>query len=221
MTVLCSLQSRAQYITIGPEVGVNFNTFRVDDDYYDNDYDMKPGLKIGGIVDVGFTPMVSFQPGLFYTMKGARERYVEAYAPGVNNHVQNDVRINYLEIPLNLQLKLGHPSRSQFFIGAGPYIAFAMGGEVEYESVLRTQNGQLVDRERDDYELELGNRTGEDDYKGTDAGLNLNMGIMGRRGFFVRGNMGLGLANIIPGGDETYSVRNFGLGLSIGFLFGP
>ena len=31
--------------------------------------------------------------------------------------------------------------------------------------------------------------------------------------------MGIGLSNIIPGGDDNYSAKNFGLGLSIGFLF--
>ena len=217
--IVCASPSRAQFVQIGPEIGVNFNKFHTDGYYDDDDYELKPGLKIGGIIDVGFNRMVSFQPGLFYSMKGSQESYVESYAPGITNHVENDIKVNYLEVPLNLQFKFGHPHRAQFFIGGGPYIAFAMGGEIEHESVLRNQNGSVVDRDRDDYELEIGNRADQDDYKGSDAGINLNMGIIGHRGFFLRGNMGIGLSNIIPGGDDNYSAKNFGLGLSIGFLF--
>ena len=95
--IVCASPSRAQFVQIGPEIGVNFNKFHTDGYYDDDDYELKPGLKIGGIIDVGFNRMVSFQPGLFYSMKGSQESYVESYAPGITNHVENDIKINYLE----------------------------------------------------------------------------------------------------------------------------
>jgi len=220
MGVLCATQSQAQWVRIGPEVGVNFQKFNVEDEIYDDDYDMRAGLKVGGIVDIGVDRMFSVQPGLFYSQKGTKQKYVESVAAGFRNHVKNDIKINYLEIPLNLQLKFGTPHGPMFFIGAGPYLGFAIGGEVEQEITTRYPDGSLYDRDRDDYDLEFGDDADDDNYKGSDAGINLNLGFMTRSGFFLRGNMGIGLKDIVPDGVDSYSAKNFGLGISAGFLFG-
>jgi hypothetical protein len=218
--VLGAFNVQAQHIRIGPEIGLSFNKLDVHDYMYDDDYDMKLGLRLGGIVDVPLGRMASFQPGVFFASKGTKQRYITNADNNLIAHVEQKYDINYLEIPLNFEFKFGPPYRSQFFIGGGPYIAFAIGGEVEYDRVLTFQNGVFVSHEQNDYELEIGDNPARDDVKGTDAGLNLNMGVQCRSGLFVRGNLGLGLSNIIPGGDDYYSAKNFGLGLSIGYLFG-
>lgn len=213
--------AKAQRIQIGPEIGINFSNIRFD---YENaesdDFKSIPGLKIGGVVDIGFNRMVSFQPGLYYSMKGAREKY--SYSAGGGNRilVDNKWRINYLEIPMNLQFKFGRPGRARFFAGAGPYIGFAIGGSLsEYRSI-RNNNGTVVVVRDEKYPLEIGNRADSDDVKGTDAGLNINLGVIGRRGLFLRGNFGLGLANIVPGGDYYDNAKNIGFSLTAGYLFG-
>ena len=163
--------------------------------------------------------MLSFQPGLFFNQKGTKDKY--SYGQGNDRvYVNNKVRVNYLEIPLNLQLKFGRPYRGQFFIGGGPYLAFAIGGEIDARETLRTDNGNSIVLVDDEYDLEIGDDEFDDDIKGSDAGINLNLGFMAPRGFFVRGNTGIGLANILPGGNDDYDWKNFSLSLTVGMLFG-
>ncbi len=225
MGLLGVSQLQAQRISVGPEIGINFTNLRTDWDDYDVDNEMIPGLKVGGIVDIGVTRMFSIQPGLFFSMKGAQNDFTRTFsAPGgvYRERIERRTRINYMEIPLNFQFRFGHFRRGGFFLGAGPYLAIATGGKVDYERTTRLQNGggTIRDREEDTYDLEIGNDPDDDDIKGADAGINMNLGYMGPHGFFVRGNMGIGLANIIPDGDDDYSAKNFGVSATVGFLFG-
>jgi len=213
-------ESSAQRVRVGPEIGVNWSKFNVDyDDVDDDDLRMRAGLKVGGVVDIGFNRMFSFQPGVFFNQKGSRDKY-SVGAPGGRRYVDDKYRLNYLEIPMNFQLKFGHPRRGQFFIGAGPYVAFAIGGEVDWKETIRTNDGTVLNSDRGEYDLEFGDDGFDGDFKGSDAGLNLNLGFMGPRGFFFRGNTGIGLANIIPDGDEDHSYKNLSFALTVGMLFG-
>lgn len=212
--------AEAQHVRVGPEIGVNWSRFNVDDPVIDeDDFSMRAGLKIGGVVDIGFTRIFSFQPGLYFNQKGSRDRYSYNVVQG-RTYVNNKIRVNYLEIPMNLQFKFGRPRRGQFFIGGGPYMAFAIGGEVDSKETLRYPNGNTAVIYDDDYDLEIGDDEADDDIKRTDAGVNFNLGFMAPQGFFIRGNSGIGLANIVPGGDEDYRWRNLSFSLTLGFLLG-
>lgn len=214
-------QVKAQHIKIGPEIGINWTKFNVDQPGIDaDDYKTLAGLKVGGIVDIRFDRMFSIQPGLFFSQKGSKEKYSELRGGGLAAYYNNKIRVNYLEIPLNFQLRFGHPYRGQFFVGAGPYLAFAVGGEIKVKETIRDGDGFTVSTNSDSYDLEIGDDDFNDDVKGADAGLNLNLGFMAPRGFFIRGNAGIGLMNILPGGDDNYSIRNIGGSLTVGYLFG-
>ncbi|RYY12969.1 MAG: PorT family protein [Chitinophagaceae bacterium] len=215
--------AQAQRIRAGIEAGINFNSLRIELEDVDVDNGTNTGLKIGGIVDIPMSHSASFQPGLFYNVKGSENRFTNTYT--VNNvlmreRLNQELKINYLEIPFNFQFRLNPRYRSGFFIGGGPYVGFAIGGEVEQDLTVRDLNGTVYFEDEDSYDLEIGDDEDEDDIRRNDFGVNLNLGYMGRQGFFVRGNMGVGLTNIIPGGDDDFSARNFTLGLSAGFLFG-
>lgn len=217
---LGSAGASAQWIRVGPEVGANWSRFNVDDPYADNaDFGARIGWKVGGIVDIGFDRMFSIQPGVFFNQKGSTDKYSE-HLGGTYATYNNKVRVNYLELPLNFQLKFGRPRRGQFFIGAGPYVAFAIGGEVKERRTLRENNGTPIVTTSDQYDLEIGDNAQRDDIKGTDAGLNLNLGFQAPRGFFIRGNSGIGLTNIVPGGGDDYTWKNLSMSLTVGMLFG-
>jgi len=220
---LTAATTSAQRIQVGPEIGVNFNKFNEDGPGRSTDYDMRTGLKIGGIVDIGFTRNFSFQPGLFYSSKGAAYDYTDIYTNGGITYYEDGetkIKANYLEIPLNLEFKFGYPRRARFFIGGGPYIAFAIGGEVKtkYTTSYRAGGETIYFRDKDSYDLEIGDDPNYDDIKRSDVGLNLNAGVMMPRGFFLRANAGIGLADVVP--DERYDSKNIGISLTAGFLFG-
>lgn len=217
--------ANAQWISGGPEIGLNLSNIS---SAYNGDHasgGIRAGLKVGGVIDFGFTPHFSLQPGLFYSMKGTHETSFQSTSNPFTTTTSSsryDYRISYLEIPVNFQYKFGRPRYGQFFIGAGPYVAFALGGKATDESgtTVTGNNGGSVSSDRSTtYTLNIGNNA-TDDVKTVDAGLNFNLGYQFARGLYFRGNAGLGLVNIMPGGDANNYMHNWGFGLSVGYLFG-
>lgn len=220
-------QANAQWITAGPELGLNFSTLDTRFNGVNADNGTRVGLKVGGVVDIALTPHISIQPGLFYDAMGAHETYttsnVNEAGVGTTHDTKYDYRIDYLQIPANFVYKFGSPRRGQFFLGAGPYLAFALGGHVSNTDVttVRHGNGTVTSTSNStDYNLHVGNNANTDDVKGADAGLNFNLGYEFPMGLFFRANAGVGLVNVMPGGDNNNYMRNNSFTLSVGYLFG-
>lgn len=192
------------WIKAGPELGLNFTnmTLRyedIDGDKETETADMKVGVKVGGVVDINIGRHFAIQPGLYFSQKGYANEF---------GTLDYSYRVNYLEMPVNFLFKT-RPSRAgRFFAGGGPYVAVAVGGEYE-------------DEDGNDESLEFGNDD-DDDLRGADVGMNFTAGYELPFGLFFRGNFGVGFANLIPDGDfdDDTTLRNWGFGLSVGFLFG-
>jgi len=221
---VCS--ASAQWVTVGPEIGINSTSFMERYNGVDVSDGMRAGLKVGGIVDIAFTRHFSLQPGLFYNMKGAQEKYVSTTTTDNGTirteEIRNDFRINYIEMPLNLEFKLGRPGHGHFIFGAGPYVAVALNGTIinANGSSIILPSGRVITTENDHSSTAYIGNSVDDDITPLDGGLNLNMGYESPMGLFVRGNMGFGLANILPQGDSYNYIRNWGMGVSVGYLFG-
>jgi hypothetical protein len=200
LLVGASTQASAQHFRVAPEIGVNFSnmTFRYEDRFgrdYKESGELKAGLKAGLILDGQVSRNIWFQPGLFYVMKGYRSNI------GPN---EASVKANYLELPLNFLYKTGGRGAGRFFIGGGPYVAAAIGGKIE-------------DRAGRDYDLDFGDNI-NDDLRRLDAGLNITTGYEFPRGVFIRTNAGFGLVNIAPDNANDTRIRNWGLGVSLGYF---
>jgi hypothetical protein len=227
--IVCSLigllggsAAYAQNIRIAPEVGLNLSGVvnRINDDT--RSYDLRPGLRAGGVLDIGLSRYVSFQPGLFYSQKGAKQEYTDVIREGnlsSEYEFNRTLALSYLEAPFNLQVHLGPRHRPHFFFGAGPYIAYTLSGRetIERQRVITAGNTTVASATTDEYELNIGNNAPVDDLKQWDAGLNLNAGFAGRHAY-LRGQAGIGLMNVIPGGDENHTMRNWHLGISLGYM---
>jgi len=224
--ILISGAAQAQWITGGPELGLNLSNLSTASGGDHGSNGVRPGLKIGGIVDIGFNSMFSIQPGLFYSMKGAHEDFTQTtttFGATTTNEQKFDYRIDYLEIPVNFQFKFGNPKHGRFFAGAGPYMGFALGGKATSDNIttVRRNNGDIASTERSsDYNLRIGNNANVDDIKGLDMGLNINAGYIFPMGLLVRANYGQGLVNVEPGGDANNYIRNWGFTFSVAYLFG-
>ncbi|MBS1584843.1 MAG: PorT family protein [Bacteroidetes bacterium] len=216
---------KAQRVSVGPEIGINSTSFSERYNGVDVSDGMRAGFKVGGVIDIGITRHFALQPGLFYNMKGASEEYsttvLEANGTVRTNEIRNDFRINYIEMPLNLEFKFGH-RRGQFFFGGGPYAAAALNGTITNEngtSVVTPTGRVLASENNRKATARIGNAI-TDDIRPFDGGLNLNLGYESAMGLFVRGNLGFGLSNILPEGDPDNYIRNWGMGISVGYLFG-
>lgn len=219
--------ANAQWVTAGPELGLNFSSLNTRVNGVNADNGTRVGLKVGGVVDIALTPHISIQPGLFYDAMGAHETYttsnVNEAGVGTVHDTKYDYRIDYLQIPANFVYKFGSPRRGQFFLGAGPYLGFAVGGRVSNSDVVTVHhgNGTVTSASNTtDYNLHIGNNANTDDVKGVDAGLNFNLGYEMAMGLFFRANASAGLVNIMPGGDANNYMHNGSFTLSVGYLFG-
>lgn len=205
LMLLTMLSASAQRVRLraGPEMGINFTNMTaryedIDGDDERESGDIKAGVKIGGVVDIGLTRHFAIQPGLFFSQKGYRNEI---------GRFDYSFNVNYLEFPINFLYKTSPSPAGRFFVGGGPYLATAVGGKYE-------------DEDGNDESLDFGDNARNDDLRGFDAGMNITLGYEMPFGLFFRGNYGIGLANIRPDGDSDNSLRNWGFGLSVGFLFG-
>lgn len=208
----------AQHISIGPEAGVNLSNVRLNDTRGNRDEhssaDAKAGLKIGGLIDIGVTRHFSIQPGLFYTKKGYR--LDENPTNGViltQEDASRRATFDYLEVPLNLVFTFGRPREIRFFMGGGPYIAYAIGGKVKYGPYFGSSTSTSED-------LHFGDNDRNDDYRNFDAGGQLFAGFMLPHGGFLRAQYQAGIANIDVADNDDYRIRNTCASLTLGILFG-
>jgi len=193
--------STSAQVRIAPEVGVNFSNQTIRGEVLGNDFDesgdSRLGLKVGLCLESRLAPGLHFQPGFYLTQKGYND------ISNVDNFT-----VNYLEVPLNLIGKIGTRRSGYFFIGGGPYLAAAIGGEGELEG-------------GGDFDLEVGDDL-DDDIARFDAGLNLTMGYEFSMGLFLRASTQLGVANVIP--DDIADLpadlraRNRVFGISLGYF---
>lgn len=181
------------------------------------------GLRAGFVADFGISDNFSIQPGLQFVMKGVR--YEQSYDIGDNTNgsegeFQQKLNINYIEVPVNVQYKTREDGTG-FFVGAGPYVGYAFAGKVVTQAKTTTYvNGTRTENSTDiDEELEFGDNA-TDDLKNLDVGVGLNVGYMLPMGAFVRGYGQYSFSNIYPVPEEMYERKNYGFGISIGYMFG-
>lgn len=110
--------------TMGLKAGLTYSTFTGSDaEVFDLDPSYRMGFAFGGYANYPLTPMLSFQPEVYYAMKGAK------YEEGGDSL---EFKFTYLDIPLLFKLNAGAES-SAFFV-AGPSIAFNLDAKVAVES---------------------------------------------------------------------------------------
>jgi len=218
--IFSSLALQAQ-IGFGLLGGVNFQNMNGKESNGDK---LENGLLIGfhaGInVNIPLVENFYIQPGLMFSVKGARNNFFNMPNKAANDSYNTTTKINYVEIPLNF-LYRPQVGNGYVLLGFGPYIAFGIGGK---------QKSEIGDFS---YEQEIAfkNEISESDFfdvhnayfRRFDAGANIFFGYEIPMGVFLQLNAQLGMLKINPvhtwdDGDET-SYKNTGYGLSIGYRF--
>jgi hypothetical protein len=120
-----------------PKFGVTQTTVDFSDELSTgSDIKERYGMVIGFGVDIPLYKKLSVQPELLFQQKGWVQKF--SYPDSVGT---NKFKINYLELPVLLKLKLGF-----FYLNAGPYAAIAMGGKMKYTRVVSGQ--KYIDSEK-------------------------------------------------------------------------
>lgn len=168
----------------------------------------KPGARIGLGMEYQFTDMVSLQPSLFFSQKGAK--YSGDYE-GKYFNANADVTINqlYLELPVNFQLRFNISDNTNLVVATGPYIACGVGGKTKFSGNASLGNINMNGKDKID-------TFGEDgmDYNRFDAGWNIGLGV--EFGQFLIGlDTQLGFCKIYDG----EAPHNANIAISLGYKF--
>jgi hypothetical protein len=200
--------------SFGIRGGINFQNINGKDENGDKlDNDILTAFNAGINLEIPVGGGFYFQPGLLYTIKGAKSKEVIG-----GNTIKGKVRISYIEMPLNLLYKpqLGN---GKLLLGFGPYIALGIGGEVTYK-------GDGIKESSDIKFKKTVKLTDPDDvayFRPMDAGANLLAGYEFGNKVSFQLNAQLGLTKINPDyegdPDSKASAKNTGFGFSLGYRF--
>ncbi len=196
--------SNAQRFGIGLKGGLNL----ANQTHVNNSKNLT-GFNGGLVLNCG-GKMFSFQPEILYTQKGYKSETTVPFFGTFNGKF----RANYLEVPALLKFAIGMKS-FKFFINAGPYAAYWLGGYSEL-------NGNKTDH---NFDTDYGANNRKDNR--WDFGVAAGAGFLfftGDRGsFFVEGRYTRGLSDIYkyngsrPAGVDKIS--NKVINLNLGYIF--
>ncbi len=172
-----------------------------------------PAYNAGVIVDMPLALGFALQTGLLYTTKGA-----DAKNNFLGLNMATRYKLAYIELPVNFMYKPGL-GNGNLLLGAGPYVAYGVGGNVQYEI------GNNSSEEKVSYTKEHSSVNPMDQkyFKPLDYGGNLLFGYQFPSGFSAQLNAQLGFAQIRSDNttqpNSEVEVRNTGFGLSVGYAF--
>jgi hypothetical protein len=192
-------------LAIAPELGLNMANLAIKSVGTSQSTNMRIGLGLGAVIDLGLTDNIYFQPGLFYDMTGAKN----TQTPVVHWN------INTITIPLNFEYKTGEEGGNRFFAGIGPYIGYNISGTAKIDAA-----GAVPSSSRS---LNIGSSkpdasgNGGDDIKALDFGAGINVGYLLANGWYARAHYQMGLTNLDPIGDSDNSIMTSAIGVTVGY----
>jgi hypothetical protein len=194
-------QTAGAQISISPEAGINIAN--VTNKISDTKLSSKSitGFRVGANVDIPIGAGFSVQPGLFYSMKGTK--YTGSF---LTISGENKISMQYLEVPVNVVYRYDFGNAGGIFASVGPYAGYAIGGKAKVEIT------GLASTEED---IKFGSDAGE--FKPFDYGINFGLGYISPFGLYVRGQYGLGLANLSNADNVTW--KNKVISVSLGYAF--
>jgi hypothetical protein len=188
--------------------GVNLANVSVTNDGSVDDANTLTSFQVGILGDVPLASILHLQPGIFFTGKGSK---IEIGRPTENLYIKQTSNPFYIEVPVNLVIKLPFNSESHFFFGAGPYGAIGIAGKAKTDKKVlnfTTHSENNIEFSNDDpttFGEEEG--TGLGVLKRFDYGLNGVIGVEGKS-LVLSAGYGLGLAKLQSGSNSSSDNNN-------------
>lgn len=143
----------------------------------------------------GLSKVVDLELALLLAGKGSK---AETYFNGGTDYVKSRFNPLYIEMPLNLVIKLPVSTSVGAFVHAGPYVAVGVGGKSETESkvgVLTSSSSSNIQFSNDDPFTSSQEDAAYNKLKRFDYGLNVGGGFDFKK-VMIKLNYGLGLTKI-------------------------
>lgn len=199
--VLISLNTYAQKMRIGFTTGVSVSNYQSKVDGEKGSGNAKAGFTAGLLLDVAVGKHFSFQPALHFIQKGTKDEQTV-----LGTTVKVKINVNYIEVPLNF-LYNSRGKSVNYFIGAGPSIAFALNGKYKFSDGSSSLNETLKFGSSD-----------EDFMKPLDLGANFVTGFSLPNGIMFSVNYNAGLNNLFPHGTDDGTLKSHYFGIKFGYL---
>lgn len=173
LAILASCALNAQSVDFGLKGGLNLSSLSENNSGYS--YQNRLGYHIGGLAQINLTPQVAIQPEVVYSSQGTKY---------TANGTEHNLALNYLNIPVMLQAKVGRGVYAE----VGPQFGF-----------LTSVNDKIGDVETNYFTTQ--------DFKNTDVALGFGLGFQGSSGVGVDARYNLGLTDINNTGRSN-NLRN-------------
>jgi len=168
-------------------------------DYYTNDY--LPGFQLGFVGNVPLGKYLALQPALLYAQQRAVERSDYEYEKRI---------INHLQLPINLQVKLG---KMPIWLQAGPYFGYAVGGKYKWKE--EVGEGEFESGSKN---IKIGNSK-DDEFKPFDCGISSGIALKTGNIQFTLNSM-VGLANTSTSENKKVKEKTNGVSFSVTYFLG-
>lgn len=178
--VMAGFAMQAQNVNLGLKGGLNLSTWSNNNSGVG--YKNRPGFHAGLTAQVNVNPHFAIQPEVVYSSQGTK------YTIGDQEH---NLSLNYVNIPLMLQAKVGGGLYAQ----AGPQIGFLM-----------STSDKVNDVETNFFST--------DDFKRTDVAIGFGLGYSGVSPIGVDARYNLGLTNINDVGNNSIKNNVLQIGLT-------
>ncbi|MBO9204939.1 MULTISPECIES: outer membrane beta-barrel protein [Niastella] len=215
-----SVTSFAQSDAAWLKGGVNFANVSYNKDGEVDDANMLTSFHVGFMGDISIGKVLAIQPGILLTGKGSK---IQSGKSTDNFYYKATANPLYIEVPINLAIKIPlASSESNFFFGAGPYIAIGVGGKRKIEG----RNFAVSYSSKEKIEYSNDDPTTFNNEEGTGLGVmrRFDYGLNGTAGFALKNvliglNYGYGLAKLQSGSNNSKDNDNKHrvLSISVGF----
>lgn len=204
LALICTL-GFAQ-VSFNAKAGLNLSTHMGDGT---DDAKFLPGARVGVGLEYQFSDLVSLQPSLFFSMKGAK--YSGEYSLA-GTDVKGDIKFKqyYLELPINVQFRVNIVDNTNFVFATGPYLAYGVGGKT---SVSGSGNIPFLGNVSHSEDVKTFDENGLN-FKPFDAGWNIGAGLEFGQ-FLVGLNTQLGFCKL----HDDLSWKNANIGINVGVKF--
>jgi hypothetical protein len=189
--------------------GVNFANVSYNSDGEVDDANMLTSFHVGIVGDIPIVKILAIQPGLLFTGKGAKIQSGKSTDVTYYKATTNPL---YIEIPVNAVIKLPLSSgESNFFFGAGPYIAIGVGGKRKIEG--KTLGVAYSSKEKIEFSNDDPSTFNNEEGTGLGVMRRFDYGFNGTAGFQIRNGMialnyGYGLAKLQSGSTSSDDNKN-------------
>jgi len=212
--------SMAQSGSVWLKGGVNFANVSYNSSGEVDDANMLTSFHVGIMGDISIAKILGIQTGLLFTGKGSK---IQSGTPSDLTYYKATTNPMYIELPVNLVFRLPlEVAQTNFFVGAGPYIAMGVAGKRKIEG----KYGGLSYSSKENIQFSNDDPTTFNNDEGAGLGVmrRFDYGLNATAGFELRNvllsvNYGYGLAKLQSGSNSSADNNNKHrvLGLSIGF----